>query len=199
MEKPNILIDPLPETLVVKGRKYSVNTDFRIGIMFEQLMIDPGIELENKADIALHLFYGDDIPDDHRAATDELLWYYSCGKLEKNAGESDNGKQQRSKAKDRCYDYDADAAYIYAAFLDQYGIDLSEAELHWWKFQALFMALKSDNEICKIMEYRSIDLSKIKNKKERARMAELKARFALPSLLTKEDKVAIAGAAFASG
>ena len=39
-----------------------INFDFRIGIMFEQLMLDKSIDQEDKLFPALHLYYGDDIP-----------------------------------------------------------------------------------------------------------------------------------------
>ena len=50
-------------------------------------------------------------------------------------------------------DYDEfDNDLIYSAFKDQYSIDLQEIEyLHWWKFKAMFDALKDDNKIVEIM------------------------------------------------
>lgn len=196
MEKPNLLIDPLPETVEVEGREYSVNSDFRTAMLFELLMFDDSVDPKTKIIQTLRLFYPV-IPDNLEAATEMILWFYSCGRHKPKSSKDDESNQAQTPQKERCYDFDADAAYIYAAFMDQYGIDLTETDMHWWKFNALFVALKSDNEICRIMEYRSVDLSKIKNKKERARLANLKARFALPSALSTEEKQAVAGAVFA--
>ena len=50
------------------------------------------------------------------------------------------------------------------------------------------LGLNEENEICKIMEYRSVDLSKIKNKAEKERFARLKRRYALPDTRTAEQK-----------
>ena len=50
-------------------------------------------------------------------------------------------------------DYDKDAPYIYAAFLEQYGIDLIDARLHWYKFLALLHGLH-DTELNRIIAAR---------------------------------------------
>ena len=202
MDKPNILIDALPETVTVNGREFSFRTGFRYGIMFELLMLDPEVDGQQKTLDALNLFF-EEIPDDAEAAVDAILWFYACGDESKvkKAKETDDkqSEQQPQRKAQRYYDYNVDAGLIYAAFLDQYGIDLADSDLHWWKFRALFDGLKSENEFCKIVGYRAVDLSKIKNKAERKRLAILKNKHALPSLLSEEEKIAMAGNAFAGG
>ena len=80
------------------------------------------------------------------------------------------------------------------------GIDLCDIEyLHWWKFQALFQSLKSNTRIVEIMGYRATDLNEIKNKDERKRIARMKQIYDLPTNLTREEKIAMAGAAFGGG
>ena len=44
-----------------------------------------------------------------------------------------------------------------------------------------------------------MDLSAINDKKERARLARLKAKYALPSILSNEERIALAGNAFSGG
>lgn len=39
------------------------------------------------------------------------------------------------------YDFLADGAAIYAAFRQEYGLDLGTAKLHWWQFRALLEGL----------------------------------------------------------
>ncbi|MCM1258797.1 MAG: bacteriophage Gp15 family protein [Roseburia sp.] len=51
--------------------------------------------------------------------------------------------------------YDIDGDYIYAAFLQQYGIDLIDKELHWHKFLALLHGITEDTKLGSIMAYRS--------------------------------------------
>lgn len=201
MDKLNILIDTLPETVMIDGMEFSIRTDFRYCILFELLIQDSEVTDKEKVVEALKLFF-EEMPDNTEAAVDSILWFYSCGNVDnvsRGNGKSHEPPDEHKTNQKRLYDFNVDAELIYAAFLDQYGIDLADAELHWWKFRALFNGLKSDNEFCKIVGYRSVDLSQIKNKSERKRLAILKNRYALPCILSEEEKVAMAGNAFAGG
>lgn len=97
----------------------------------------------------------------------------------------------------RIYDYAVDGKYIYAAFLDQYGIDLIDVKyLHWWKFRAMFVSLRGDHEIMRIMGYRGINAMKIKDSKERSRVKRMQALYRLPNDRTAEDMAKRIGAVF---
>ena len=73
--------------------------------------------------------------------------------------------------------------------MQQYGIDLQDIEyLHWWKFKALFNGLAENTQFVKIMGYRAMDISKIKDKKEKKRYRELQRLYALPDMRTEEEK-----------
>ena len=86
-------------------------------------------------------------------------------------------------------DENYDDSYIYSAFLSQYNIDLQDInDLHWWKFKAMFESLKEDNKICEIMKYRASDLSKIKDKEEKAFYKKMKQIYKLPEYIDKEQK-----------
>ena len=101
---------------------------------------------------------------------------------------------------DRIYDFDADAAYFYSAFLTQYGIDLNDIDyLHWWKFMAMFEGLRRDNEIHRIMEIRATDVASIENPKEKQRIMRLQEHYRIDAGLSVEDKAEIAGAVFGGG
>lgn len=176
----NILVDKLP--IEYEGLK--VNTDFRSFILFELLMQDNKIRKKDKVLLSLNLFY-DPIPQDLKKAIDGIVWFYTRGKKIK-VKENTNSIREKKK---NIYSYEHDADYIYTAFLDQYGIDLNEVEyLHWFKFKAMFEGLKSDNKICEIMGYRSIDVSKIKDKEEQKRYRKLQREWALPDERTDEEK-----------
>ena len=193
--KQNLLIDSLPETVTVDGREFPIRSDFRISIMFELLIGDNELTETQKLTQTLHLYY-DEIPANHNAAIEQVLNFYACGKQHKKTG----GSTKKKGITSTLYSFEHDDGMIFAAFYDQYGIDLNEIEhLHWWKFKAMFDALKSDNEIVKIMSYRATDLSTIKDKHERNRIARLKAIHAIPVNMTHEEKVAAAGAIFGGG
>lgn len=56
----------------------------------------------------------------------------------------------------RLLDFDQDAEYIYAAFLQTYGINLFRVQdkLHWWEFSALLSALPQDTRMSEIVDLR---------------------------------------------
>lgn len=74
-----------------------------------------------------------------------------------------------------------DAKYIYAAFMQAYGIDLIEQQgsLHWSKFSALLNALPDNTLMRQIIDIRKTDLSEIKDKDEKKRIKKLKQQFSL--------------------
>lgn len=45
--------------------------------------------------------------------------------------------------------------YIFAAFLQAYDIDLTEVNMHWYKFRALLQALPEKTMLSQIMSYRA--------------------------------------------
>ena len=193
--RSNILLDDLPETVMVDDCRYFIQSDFRVMIRFEQLMQDPTIDNRNRVMAWLDLFFGKDIPENIQEAVEAILDFYRCGEPPKKASVKKNGNVEIKP--DMIYDYEHDAPYIFGAFLSQYHIDLNDIEyLHWWKFMAMFRSLNSDNKIVEIMGYRSADLTKIEDKKERSRIARMKELYALPQSKTREEKIAAAGMAF---
>ena len=189
--KKNILLDKLPQ-FTRNGLK--IRTDFRESIKFELLMQDNKIDEKNKIIQALNLYYYDisEITD-IKEAINEVLHFFACGKEEKTT----TNKVSDNKEIKQIYSYEFDAEYIYSAFLQQYKIDLNSIRyLHWWKFKALMENLSEETQFVKIMGYRAIDISKIKDKEEKARYKKLKKLYALPDMRTKEQKEADFGRAF---
>lgn len=194
----NILLDDLPETITVEGEEYFADTDFRTMIIFEKIITDDTIDPRSRVNMLVDLVLTQIQPPEKALAMDGLIYLYSCGEPPKSEKTAKNGNVVlRPKM---IYNYEHDAPYIYGAFMSQYGIDLNSIEyLHWWKFQALFRSLNSDNKIVEIMGYRAADLTKIKNDEERQRIQRLQQVYALPQTYTYEEKVAMAGASFAGG
>lgn len=187
----NILLDPLPQ---ITPHNFKIDVNFRTSIKFELLMQDNNINDKGKVLLALNLYYCEEI-NDIKTAIEDMLWFYRCGKEIKKkelANSNDTSNKQI-----QIYSYEFDDEYIYAAFLEQYGIDLNTIKyLHWWKFRALFNSLKEDTQIVKIMGYRAMNISKIKDKDMKAQYKKLKNIYALPDLRSEEEKQADFGAAF---
>lgn len=176
----NILIDKLPQEY--EGLK--INTNFRSFILFELLMQDNSLNEKERIALAINLFY-EETPTDLKKAIKGILWFYSGGKEKKK----EKKQSVRNNTKKQIYSFEHDADLIYSAFLSQYNIDLNEVEyLHWWKFKSLFEGLNDENKICQYMSYRSMDISKIKDKDQKKHYRELQRKVALPDNRTDEEK-----------
>ena len=176
----SLLTSPLPDSVLIDGAEYPINTDFRVSIAFEEIILS-GRALEQEAMVKALQMYYPDIPLNITAAVERLLWFYQCGKEgEKGAG-SANSK--------RIYSFEYDSEYIYAAFLDQYGIDLQETNLHWWKFKALFHALKEDNQIVKIMGYRAVSITNKMSKEQKDFYRSMKKQYEIPVSKSEREKL----------
>lgn len=177
----NLLVDMLPKTVKIDHLDYPINTDFRVGILFEQLMQDAGVREDQKLDLAINLYFSNKVFNKSEAIK-RILWFYRCGKdVEKTKG---SGKSEAP-----IYDYDYDDAYIYSAFLEQYGIDLQDVkDLHWWKFKALFKSLSKDTKIVEIMGYRSIKIDSKLPKSQKDFYRRMKRIYKLPDGRSEEEK-----------
>jgi len=177
----NILTDTLPEAVVVDGVAYPIETDFRFWIRFDLALSDGTLSAEDKT-VALFAPYKKALPPRFDVAAKALISFY--------AGEKDGEKEEKTvEAAERpIYSFLHDAPYIYAAFMRQYGLDLSKATLHWLQFKALFAALDEDEPFVKIMEYRSCDVSKIRDRQQKQFYLRMKNRYRLPDMRTDAEK-----------
>lgn len=185
----NLLVDLVPDTVEIEGIRYEINSDFRVGILFELLMQDNTLLEEEKIKIALNLYY-EEIPHDIVEAVNEMLWFYRCGKdIEIKNNQDEEGSNESDGTAERIYSFKYDDDYIYSAFLTQYNIDLQDIEyLHWWKFRALFKSLKEDNLISKIMSYRAMTINNDMTDSEKQYYRNMKELYKLPDERTEEQK-----------
>lgn len=81
------------------------------------------------------------------------------------------------------FDFEEDGEYIYASFMQAYGIDLidQQGRLPWSRFMALFQGLPGDTKIKEVMRIRDMDIPTPngKNQKEIQQITELKMYYAL--------------------
>lgn len=158
-----------PDTITVEGVEYPVNTDFRAWVRFQGILLADETN-DDKATKICDLMVEMGLPQT-KESLDAMLQFYAGASTENNTG---GGKNVLS------YDFERDSEYIFSAFLDSYGIDLTTESLHWWRFKALFKSLPEDCQMCKIMMYRTIDLKKVP-KEQRKFYREMKARYSLKS------------------
>lgn len=169
----------LPETL----EGVPIYADFRNMIRFSLILQDAHLSAAEKTCCGLQQLFGELPPGDTNHAVELLLWFYHGGKTPEDGGEA-SGQGRRPE---RAYDFAQDAGHIYAAFLQAYHVDLLEVGfLHWWAFLALLDDLPEDTALAKIIQWRTMDLAKVKDKELRAYYAELKKRFSLEAPLSRE-------------
>ena len=182
-----MIIDALPKEVNLSGVRVPVRTNFRVWMQIEQLFGDPETTSKERVLGALALAY--EHPDeltDIQEAMKGLLWFYRCGQPRDPRME----KKAEKVGVKRIYDYDQDAELFYAAFMEQYHIDLTSCEMHWWQFKALFHGLSDDVLLVKVMGYRNMSLSEL-DSKTRQRIAQLQAQYRLRTGMSEEEKEAL--------
>lgn len=185
----NLLIDDLPHQVLVDGEAYEISWGFRTSILFELLMQDPEYTDEEKILQTMLLYYQDRMPDDLEKGLNAALDFYRCG-----SNESNDTKTKSMRSQKPIYSFDQDAPYIYAGFLEQYGVDLNaidSEDLHWWKFSAMFQSLGENLKISKIMYYRDVDI-RGKSKSEKRFLSDMKKRYALKQQATTLQQITLA-------
>ena len=86
------------------------------------------------------------------------------------------------------FSFEHDSDMIYSAFYQQYNIDLSSAKMHWWQFKALFNGLSDTTQFIKVVGFRGVNLSEIKNNEMRKYYSKMKRIYKLPDNRSESEK-----------
>lgn len=178
-----ITFDRLPKTANINGKIYEVSYGYRTMMAAEIEMFRQDISDQQKMLNALNLFYAYNIPPDLDAAVDYMLWFHRCGES------APKGGRTRKSVIWRGYCFLKDAPLIYAAFRQQYGIDLRQTlndSLHWWEFMAMFEALDENTRMAKVMYWRTCD-TKGMGKEQKAFIKRMRTLYALEEPKTTMD------------
>lgn len=160
-----MITSSLPHTVNIAGVAVDINTGHRAGIAFTSVVEDDTLTDEDKLSRALDIYYDDrDVArHDVSALIKAALDFYSydpAGHYGRTRAALDKGDGRPRRTK-QLISYIKDDALIYAAFMQQYGLDLAETELHWHKFRALLDGLTEDTQLVKVMRYRSVKLGDV--------------------------------------
>ena len=179
-----------PKYVEVNGRKYNINTDFRVAIRCNQIATDENIgDVERALGVICTLFGEDSInyQDDYELLLKLAKKYLSCGKELDNASDGEVDM-----------DYIQDMDYIEASFMSDYGIDLSTTDMHWYKFSNLINGLSNSEfgNCCvlnRIRNIRNFNLNDINDPKEKDKILKMKNQFALKKTkkITEEQKESV--------
>lgn len=187
----SLLYEPLPEHIRADGKDLAVLTDFRDWLKFIDLVNDR--TLDDRIKVAM-------LPEwlhDRVPATKEIVEGLRrfCLARELEPDTVADAPEEDAAPRPPTWDWNVDAMYVLGDFRRYYGIDLLHVDtLHWWEFKALFAALPPDSRSMERIGIRAMDLSKIQNKAQKRRYAEMQRRIAL---LFRMDEDAI-GAVFAN-
>ena len=165
-----------PQYVEIENKKYKINTDFRIAIECNKIAEDESIgDLERGLAVIYKLFGDDGIntPDHYGKLLEMAQKYLLCGK--------EYNKEINDKPD---MDFEQDYSYITASFLSDYGMDLDNMEMHWWKFMDLMNGLSNSEmgNCCilnRIRNLRNFNTKDIKDTKTRHEIEKAKREVAL--------------------
>lgn len=180
----------MPHSFFFRGREYEFYTDYRAWAAFECLMLD-GDFPEYKKQETIYKLVMPVIPPHactvrgRREINAEISRFYSGGENSDTSETSDNELPESR----RVYALDYDFPYIYAAFMERYGIDLIDIPyLHWWKFRALFRGLH-DCKFTEIVGIRATEITSEMSDTRRRQIEEQQEIYALPVSLSERRRI----------
>ena len=117
----------LPVRAEFGGCRYDLNADFRDVLEIMQYLQDPALPEFIRWQVALHLFYGESLPDAYfQEGADFFARFVSCG-------------QEDTANGPKLLDWEKDAQLIIADVNKVAGREIRELpEVHWWTFLSWF-------------------------------------------------------------
>lgn len=169
-----------PEFIEVAGKKYKINTDFRLALKCDEVFRDETIGNYEKMLAIIYILLGDNALKDtnnHEKIFSLLIKYLRRGKNFDDLDEDD----------DPSMNFKQDQGYIKASFMSDYGTDLDKSDMSWWQFFDLLEGLTDNSVLNRVRAIREEPLSDKKGK-ERARWEKLKKQVELKREKTAKEK-----------
>ncbi len=140
----NLFVDQLPTSVQIENKVYEIESDFRCILSILRFLEDEVFTEKERIEGSLSFFYKS-IPNDLNLAYAEMLNFIRGYKEVANSS-----NQQKA------FDFDIDSNMIYTAFVQSYGIDLAEVNMHWFKFISLFENMSDGTpRIVSVMDIRT--------------------------------------------
>ena len=178
-----------PEYVQIDDVKYKINTDFRVVLRFNELVLDNTISDYERGLGTILLFFGKEginVPEHYERLLKSTLNFVK--------GRPSSVHVDEKKKIVRDMDYKQDWGLILASMKQVYGIDLTKEKLHWWTFFDYLNGLPTDCVLNQVREIRRKDLSKIKDRDEREEYIKLKEQWRLEEKdkpLSKEQQESV--------
>lgn len=158
-----------------KHKGISLNTDFRVWLLYERYMRNTDIiDSVKAASSAKHCLAN--YEEDWTTTTlvdclSAMQWFYNCGNDITQSGitkeeaeqviEGLKSLQDDDEETSDTYSYYHDSRHIWGAFMSAYNIDLFKENLHWWKFRTLFENLPETNSFGNLKRIRTLKKSDV--------------------------------------
>ena len=207
----------LTDKLVIDDKEYALDLSFDTVLKMFEMMRDEDIPEYVKPHFAIRMLISKSLAGDTREEKAESFnndfENYSIEELSKvfksvfeehislsdvkdNHVEYDlAGNPMKTTASDDTkqrapYDIRYDGDYIYASFLQAYGIDLFDVqgELHWRKFNALLSGLPEGTKLMEVIKIRKWKPQKGDSSEYKEEMRRLQKDYALPNEIIEEDE-----------
>lgn len=137
----------LPASVNVGGRDYAIRTDYRAILDIILALNDPELTEDDRAAVALSIFYADEIPHDLQAALNQCFWFISGGE-----------EQPNTKPGPRLVDWEQDFKWIASPINKMLGQDIRGIQMHWWTFLGYYYEI-GDCTFAQIIKIRSAKMS----------------------------------------
>lgn len=115
----NALIEEYPEEIMVHGKLYQIDSDFRRWIGLNEALMDAEMTDEERVLLIIDLFVND-APEDIAEAVESIVLFLQGNVL--NTEKKSSGDVKKNSLYVFSFTYDQD--YIIGAFLEYYNIDL---------------------------------------------------------------------------
>lgn len=149
------------DSIEIDGKIYDLNVSFDNILRLIEMLREKGISKRSKLILGIKMLFGQELPFDiheQNQIFNEVFDMYVNQKKKEEVQYDLAGKPlpQYKKDKQNYYSLSHDAEYIYASFMQAYGIDLIEEQgkLHWFKFQALLAGLPEDTKFRQVVSIR---------------------------------------------
>lgn len=173
------LTDYEDHTICFRGREYILDLAYDTVLNIQRMLQERKLDDADLLMEALKLFGIPEkaiLPSTQKEAVDLLQEIFEQKVQTKMRPKV--GKQKK------LFDFEEDGEYVYASFMQDYGIDLidMQGKLPWQRFIALFQGLSDQTKIKEVMRIRGMELPEAtkNNQKEIQNLMELKSYYALP-------------------
>nr|DAN33732.1 MAG TPA: hypothetical protein [Caudoviricetes sp.] len=191
----------LTDKLVIDDEEYALDLSFNNVLKLFEMWRDEDVPEFVKPHFGIRILTGETLEDFTVEEMAEIFnevfeEHISLSTVEDNHVEYDlAGNPMKTTASDEPkekapYDIRYDGDYIYASFLQAYGIDLFDVQgkLHWKKFNALLSGLPEGTKFMEVVKIRKWKPQKGDSTEYKEEMRRLQKDYALPNEIIEEEE-----------